>query len=114
MGRGFPSSPRRFQSQSLKVKILGVELISNTIALAPEQWMVPPGIKKWSCFLAGQRLTYFSASKLISPLCAARKSDTHGNAEPLAEEVRKRVRVAESTFGGKRGDGPARCDEQML
>ena len=35
----------RPQSQTLKVKILGVALISSTMAPAPEQWTVPAGIR---------------------------------------------------------------------
>ena len=37
IGRGLPSSPSRAQSQSLKVKMLGVELISSTMLSWPEQ-----------------------------------------------------------------------------
>ena len=37
IGRGLPSSPRRPQSQSLKVKMYGVALISSTMLFAPEQ-----------------------------------------------------------------------------
>lgn len=45
IGRGSPSNPKRPQSQSLNVKILGVALISSTMAPAPEQWTVPAGIR---------------------------------------------------------------------
>ena len=44
IGRGSPSMPRRPQSQSLKVKIYGVALISSTIVFFPEQCTVPAGI----------------------------------------------------------------------
>src|SRR5690606_41754047 len=46
IGRGLPSKPRRCQSQSLKVKRFGVELISSTTAFIPEQWIVPAGMRK--------------------------------------------------------------------
>ena len=57
IGRGRPSSPSLSQSQSLKVKMYGVALISSTIASFPEQWTVPPGMRKWSCFFAGHLFT---------------------------------------------------------
>ena len=52
--------------RGINVKIYGVLDISRTIAFEPEQWSVPPGIKKWSCFLALHLFTYFSTS--ISPV----------------------------------------------
>ena len=46
IGRGRPSRPSRSQSQSLKVKMKGVALISSTMVSAPEQCSVPAGIRK--------------------------------------------------------------------
>nr|BFF25508.1 hypothetical protein GCM10025732_34730 [Glycomyces mayteni] len=73
-GAGMPSRPTRPQSQSLNVKMNGVAEISRTIEFAPEEWMVPAGMRKWSCFFAGKALTYFSASNGRSPVSAARRS----------------------------------------
>jgi len=50
---GRPSSPGRPQPHHLKVKTYGVALISKTMLFVPEQWIVPAGIRKWSCLRPG-------------------------------------------------------------
>ena len=74
IGRGFPSKSTRPQSHNLNVVKQNIS-ISSVNVFFPAEWIVPPGIKTWSCFFIGKWFIHFSSSN--SPVsCAVSKAST--------------------------------------